>query len=116
MLTWFSSYLQDRYQNIKIDCTLSGACKLRFGVTQDSVLGPLLFSLYTTPLSYVIGKHKGIWFHFCAGDTQLYIHLTTTSATSAMDRLNSCLHDVKNWMDSNKLKLNADKIEFIVWY
>ena len=32
-----------------------------------------------------------------------------------MDRLSSCLHDVKNWMDSNKLKLDADKTEFIVF-
>ena len=56
VLTWFSSFLQDRYQSIKIGSTLSDVCKVRFGVHQGSVLGPLLFSLYTTPLRNVIGK------------------------------------------------------------
>ena len=89
-MTWFSFYLHGRYQYIKIGSTLSDAYQLLFGVPQGSVLGPLLFSLYTTLLSYVIGKHKGIRFHFYAGDTQLYIHFTHKNATPALDRLNSC--------------------------
>ena len=49
VLKWFTSYLTDHYQSIKIGSTLSDVCKLLFGVLQGSVLGPLLFSLYTTP-------------------------------------------------------------------
>ena len=48
-LKWFTCYLTDRYQSIKIGSTLSDVCKLLFDVPQGSVLGPLLFSLYTTP-------------------------------------------------------------------
>ena len=53
-LSWFSSYLSHRFQAIKIGSTLSELHELLFGVPQGSVLGPLLFSLYTTPLSKVI--------------------------------------------------------------
>ena len=48
VLKWFTLYLTDRYQSIKIGSTLSDVCKLIFGIPQGSVLGPLLFSLYTT--------------------------------------------------------------------
>ena len=82
---------------------------------QGSVLGPILFSLYTTPLSKVIQNHPGIHFHFYADDMQLYIHLTHKHATLAFERLKNCLDDVRKWLSVNKLKLNPDKTEFILF-
>ena len=82
---------------------------------QDSVLGPILFSLYTTPLSKVVRNHPGIGFHFYADDTQSYVHLTHKNVTYAFDRLKSCLDDVKNWLSANKLKLNPDKTKIIAF-
>ena len=60
----FSSYLTECYQAVKIGYTSSDLPKLLFGVPQGYVLGPLLFSLYTSPLSIMISKHKGVNFHF----------------------------------------------------
>ena len=114
-MKWFSSYLTERYQFVKIGSTLSNLKKLLFGVPQGSVLGPLLFSLYTSPLSTLIGRHKGVNFHFYADDTQLYVHLSHRNASAAFDKLNRCLQDVKEWMSSSKLKLNPDKTEFILF-
>ena len=114
-MEWFKSYLSDHLQYVKIGSILSGAKKLQFGVPQGSVLGPVLFSLYTTPLSKVIRKHPGIGFHFYVDDTQLYVHLTHKNVSHAFDRLESCLEDVKKWLSANKLKLNPDKTEFIVF-
>ena len=115
VLDWFRSYLSDRYQCIKIGSVLSDAKRLLYGVPQGSVLGPILFSLYTTPLSKVIQNHPGIHFHFYADDTQLYVHLTHKHATLAFERLKNCLDDVRKWLSVNKLKLNPDKTEFILF-
>ena len=103
-LRWFASYLRNRCQAIKIGSTLSELSNLIYGVPQGSVLGPLLFSLYTTPLSKIICLHLHIKFHFYADDTQLYIHLSHKNASSALE-----------WMSLSKLKLNPEKTEFIVF-
>ena len=114
-LKWFRSYLQDRFQSVKIGSSLSNLFKLKFRVPQGSVLGPLLFSLYTTPLGQVIRKYTGVRYHFYADDTQLFIHLSPDDSLKSFDRLKSCLNDIQVWMSENKLKLNPDKTEFIVF-
>ena len=73
-LSWFESYLSDRTQSVKVGSVLSHPRDLKFGVPQGSVLGPLLFPMYTNPLSSIIQSHRGIKHHFYADDTQLYIH------------------------------------------
>ena len=115
VLDWFRSYLSDRYQCIKIGSVLSDAKRLLYGVPQGSVLGPILFSLYTTPLSNVIQNHPRICFHFYADDPQLYVHLTHNHATLAFESLKNCLDDVRKWLSVNKLKLYPDKTEFILF-
>ena len=114
-LKWFSSYLMERFQSVKIGYTLSDLQKLLLSVPQGSVLGPILFSLYTSPLSTLIGKHKGLKFHLYADDSQLYVHLSHMNASAAFDKLNRCLQDVKEWMSASKLKLNPDKTDFILF-
>ena len=95
VLKWFTSYLSEHYQSIKIGSILSDLCKLLFGVPKGSVLGPLLFSLYTAPLSLVIGKHKRIKFHFYADNTQVYVHLSQQNSSAAFEQLSRCRDDVK---------------------
>ena len=111
----FSSYLSHQFQAIKIGSTLSELHELLFGVPQGSVLIPLLFSLHTTPLSKVIRRHSDIKLHFYADDTQLLFHLSYKNATSAFDKLDSCLQDVQEWMSSSMLKLDPEKTEFIIF-
>ena len=70
----FLSYLQNRHQSIKIKDTLPDKVTLSYGVPQGSVLGPLLFTLYTTPLSAIISSLE-INHHLNADDTQMYMSL-----------------------------------------
>ena len=96
----------------KIGSTLSDLCKLFFGIPWGSVLGPL----YTKPLSLVIGKDKGIKFHFYTDNTQVYVHLSQKNMSGTFEHLYRCLYDVKEWISTNKLKSYLDKTELILWF
>ena len=73
---WFVSYLRYRRQAIKIDLTLSDLSKLFNGIPQGSVLGPLLFSIYTTWPSKIISFHPDRNSFFYTYSTQLYVCLS----------------------------------------
>ena len=94
---------------------ISKCFKLNFGVTQGSVLGSLLFSLYTSPLSQVIAKFKDVKYHFDADNSQLFIHLSPGNCANSFHHRKACLDDIHIWMFENKLKLNPGKTVFIVF-
>ena len=114
-LKWFSSYLFNRCQSVKIGQSSSNKSDLECGVPQGSVLGPILFSLYTAPLSKIISAFTAIKHLLYADDTQVYISLTPATARNTISELQQCLSSVQSWMACNKLKLNPAKIEFIVF-
>ena len=99
-----------------IDGETSDAKELKWGVPQGSVLGPILFTIYTTPLANVIRKH-GVEFHLYADDTQLYLGfkpISSTSKANATSKLEACIEDIRKWMAENLLKLNEDKTEVLL--
>ena len=97
--------------SVSIENSFSGPTPVRFGVPQGSVLGPILYSMYTAPLCDVLSA-QNIDFHMYADDTQLYIPIGNYN--SNVYRLEKCITDIKNWMTTNKLKLNSEKTEIII--
>ena len=69
---WFKSYLQDRTRTVQIASSTSEPVTLKYGVQQGSLLGPILLTMYTTPLGNIIRNHS-LDFQLYADDTQLYI-------------------------------------------
>ena len=109
---WFASYLHDREQRVIVDGELSEAGPIHWGVPQGSVIGPLLFICYTTPLQEIIEGH-GVSCMMYADDLQLYVSAKTGERHQAIAKLEACLHDVRCWMKTNQLVLNDSKTEVL---
>jgi len=71
-LSWIKSYFLNHSFYVNIDNSKSSVFQLLYGVPQGSVLGPLLFILYTTLLSTVISNSTANH-QLYADDTQLLL-------------------------------------------
>ena len=118
ILNWISSYLRSRTQKVLIgDNTFSKPTPLKCGVPQGSVLGPILFTLFTAPLGEVCRKH-GINFQSHADDQQNYLSFKpsdTNLVAKCIQSLEACIKDIHKWMRTNNLKLNDEKTEVVLF-
>ena len=112
-LIFFFAYSQNRHQSVKNKDTLSDKGTLSYGFPHDSVLGPVLFTLYITTLSAIISRFD-INHHLYADATWIYMSLSVSNPKESLDKLQHCLMGVSAWMSGSKLKLNPSKTEFLV--
>ena len=99
------SYLTDRTQMIVLNKSKSGSAHLWFGVPQGSVVGPLLFVIYTKDVLSLIERHVLLG-HCYADDTQIYFFCKPTELSALPGAFSMCIAEVGEWICSNKLKLN----------
>ena len=107
---WFESYLANRVQSVNIHGNLSDKCNVSCGVPQGSILGPLLSLLYINDMHLCV-KFSCL-FHF-ADDTNLL--LSSKSIKDLRKKMNSDLRLIFEWLCANRLSLNTDKTEFLIF-
>ena len=107
---WFISYLSSRQQSVMYNGHESEFKMMRCGVPQGSILGPLLFLLYINDLTAVSNFFMPILF---ADDTNLFC--TGTDLKDMIRQINEEMAKIYAWVNANKLSLNIDKTNFMMF-
>lgn len=107
---WFSSYLSNRSQRVKINGMLSSQKNINISVLQGSVLGPLLFLCFindifmATPLAIFL----------FADDTSLLDK--DDNLDELINRLNIELNKLANWFRANGMAVNTSKTKYVIFH
>lgn len=108
-LRWFCSYLDQRHQCVKLNGELSQPVPCTRGVPQGSVLGPLLFVLYTAGIASVIPSSAS---HQEFAD-DIVLSSSNRNAASVCSSLSSAVSNLADWLDDAGLLLNAEKTQVL---
>ena len=114
VLEWYKSYLNNRCYYITNNSVRTNLFHPHTGVPQSSVIGPLLFNLFSSDLETIAQKHN-LSFHQYADDTQLYSSCVPGETEQLQNRLSVRVDEMAVWMESNSLKFNRSKTEAI-WF
>jgi hypothetical protein len=109
---WLKSYLSNRSFSVISGSTSSDILPISCGVPQGSVLGPILFTIYVSPIASIVSSHN-VHQQQYAYDTQLFIFLSPKSLSSSLHSLELCISSLQSWFLYNGLVLNPTKTEAI---
>ena len=109
-LNWLTSYLTDRKQCVSINSESSPYENIICGVPQGSILGPLLFLLYINDIMHVSERAYLVLF---ADDSNLFIN--GDNLENMILTMNDELEKVLHWLHLNRLSLNIDKSQYMIF-
>ena len=107
---WFSSYLRNRRQYVKVGNSCSEQKTICLGVPQGAVLAPLLFSLYINDMSKCC---RELYLIHYADDTTAFLAGSCIEDIFAVANRN--LENIQVWLQSNRLSLNVSKTNFMLF-
>jgi hypothetical protein len=114
---WFRSYPSNWRQSVCIFGESSTPSSLLFGVPQGSVLDPVLFTMYLSPLDDILSLFE-VLRHYSTDDTQFYkifrILADGSTQRAAFSCLSDCVNSTNSWMIRNKVQLNAGKTDILI--
>src|SRR6218665_715055 len=113
-LAWISSYLSERSASVLFHSSHSRWRPTPFGLPLGSVLGPLLYILFTTDNGPLLASCS-LASHSYADDVQAYKHCIASQAHSAIRIVSHATDTLNAWMSSNRLLLNPQKSQYF-WF
>ena len=114
-LKWFRSFLIGRTQRVRIHESLSDCLDVLFGVPQGSVLGPVLFNIYTRSLYNIISA-AGFSTSGYADDSNARQSFSLCFQHNIItQQLPKLMDQITQWMNNFFLKINPDKTEIILF-
>lgn len=111
-ITFFQNYFENRYQSVKICQNLSSPLEISSGVPQGSILGPLLYTLYTSNFNKYISSCS---MHLYADDTQIYRSFCTVDIDAEITRINADVSALVKVSKDHALNINAKKSSVLVF-
>ena len=108
-----ASHQTNRIHYVSLSNHCSAFAPVHSDVPKSSVLGPILFTMYTKLLSAIIDSHS-IIHHSFADDLQLQMSAPPDRISKLLHSVQSCISDVKAWATANMLKLNDNKTELML--
>ena len=115
-LQWFDSYLRPRSCKVNIGEKFSKDRDLPFSVPQGSCMGPVLYLAYASTLQNVVPPLVDL--HGYADDHAIKLSFSPNDRKeekTAVKELESCAQLINRWMCENRLKMNPNKTEFILF-
>ena len=130
-LSWLHSYLDGRQQQVYVDGVLSDPLEVEVGLPQGSILGPLLYIIFTNDLPEVVHNHEpqhsnnqdSLGFYnvhcdpcgsiCCFADDSTFSH-SDKDPEVLQANITTKYKDIANYMATNKLFLNSDKTHLLV--
>ena len=122
---WFISYLTQRSQRVCIDGALSDPLEVNIGVPQGSILGPLLYIVYTNDLPETVHEHLLSNCTFLNSECRSCGGICCYADDSTFSTSGKCpkelsykiaekYQNIATYMNMNKLVLNSDKTHLLV--